>query len=71
MTKGERKKYLNDANLTKEKFKSKRKEKTGGTSNKEKLKNKPLSMVRPKKNNCDALAKYSVKIMINMYKKNF
>ena len=50
MTKGERKKYLNDANLTKEKFKSKRKEKTGGTSNKEKLKNKPLSMVRPKKN---------------------
>ena len=34
----------------KSKFKPKRKEKMGGTTNKEKRKSKPLEMLRPKKN---------------------
>jgi len=42
-------KYSNIA-PDKRKFKLKRKEKHGGTTNKEKRKNHPLEMLRPKKN---------------------
>ncbi len=63
MTKSEKRKSVQDSNLIKEKYKHQQKKKTGlyliycivnnfvgGSSNKEKLKKKPLPMVRPKKN---------------------